>query len=67
MGNTTNDAPDERTLPLPIYPGMIVIGYQGESETCLLCPSGTRNQFIGSVLFAGKGVADLEHDALSFQ
>jgi hypothetical protein len=57
----------KKALPLLIYPGVIVIRYQGESETCLLGPSGTGDQIIGSMLFAGKGVADLEHNALSFR
>jgi hypothetical protein len=66
VGYTTNDAPDKRALPLLVYPGVIVIRYQSESETCFLCHPGTRNQLVGSMFFAGKGVADLEHDVLSF-
>jgi hypothetical protein len=64
VGDTTNDAPDKRALPLLIYPWVIVIRYQGESETCFLCHSGTGNQVVGSMLFTGEGVADLEHDVL---
>src|SRR5690606_16949940 len=52
---------DEGAVPLPVDPGMVVVGDEGEGEPGLFRLAGEAHQRRRVVLFAGEGVSDLSH------
>jgi hypothetical protein len=56
---TTDHAPDERSVPLTVDPGVVVVGDQAEAETRVFRANGIPDEIEGRVLLARKRVADL--------
>src|SRR5690606_27331442 len=61
LSDRADDGPDEGAVPLPVDPGMIVVGDEGEGEPGLFRLAREAHQRRRVVLFAGEGVSDLSH------
>ncbi len=59
--DAADHAPHERALPLPVDPGMVVVGDQPEAEPRVLGHRRVADQVVGTMLLARDLVADLHH------
>src|SRR5919197_257565 len=63
LRDAADHAPDERALPLPVGPGMEVVGDECEGEAGFLGLARVANEVIREVLLGREGVAELGHGA----